>query len=89
MFILKLNKIFSEDHHHHKEEYENPDAEIEELLDLIVDKKSPWFETIDWSANGDSIRQTFIKDISRLNLNSIEQCFTSLRLNDKNVITKS
>ena len=68
-----------------REEYENPDEEIEELIDLIRDKKSPFFETIDWSRNGESIRETYIKDAHKLNLKSIEKCFSSIRLNDKNV----
>ena len=68
-----------------REEYENPDEEIEELIDLIKEKKSPFFETIEWSKNGESIRETFIRDSHKLNLKSIEKCFASIRLNDKNI----
>ncbi len=55
------------------------------MIDLIKEKKSPFFETIDWSKNGESIRETYIRDPHKLNLKSIERCFLSIRLNDKNI----
>lgn len=71
---------------------EDKDSEVEdsveELIDLIRDIKSPWYEAYDWSKNCDSIRERFIKDKKSINLNNIEQYFTNLRLNDKNVIFK-
>ena len=40
-------------------------------VDLIKDKKSLWFELIDWTNNGESIREKFMTDKSNMNLNLI------------------
>ena len=57
-------------------------VETEELLDLIKDKKSPWFEIIEWTNDGDFIRQTYINEQSKIQKYNIEEFFTSLRLPD-------
>lgn len=63
----------------------NEALEVEELLDLIKDKKSPWFEMIEWTNDGDHIRQTYIKQQSKFQKYEIENFFTSLRLTDLQV----
>ncbi len=60
--------------------------EIEALLDLLKDKKSPWYEVIDWTRDGDKIRQKFVRDQNQIDLNQIEKYFTSLRLNDFQIV---
>ena len=65
---------------------EHPMYEIERLLDLIRDKKSPWHDAAEWTHNGDSIREAFIKDSNQIDLNFIEKYFTSLRFNDLQVV---
>ncbi|CAF0887509.1 unnamed protein product [Brachionus calyciflorus] len=59
--------------------------EIVEMIDLIKDKKSPWFESYDWSKDCDLIRERFIKDRNSININKIEQYFTNLRLNSLDI----
>jgi hypothetical protein len=59
--------------------------EIEQLLELIRDKKSPWHETVNWTRNGDMIRESYIKDSNSIDLDFIEKYFTSLRFNDLQV----
>ena len=80
--------------------------DVDELIDLMRDKKSPWFELNEWTGDGDAVRHKRLRDnttTQRLpnihknknnnnnNHNSIaiDQCFSSLRLNDQNVIGKS
>ena len=59
--------------------------EIEELLSLLKDKKSPWYEVIEWTKNGDYIRETYIKNKAKINITEIEKYFETLRLNDLQV----
>ena len=59
--------------------------EIEELLSLLKDKKSPWYEVIEWTRNGDYIRETYIKNKAKINITEIEKYFETLRLNDLQV----
>ncbi len=56
--------------------------ETETLLDLLRDKKSPWYEVINWSRDGANLRHTYVRDQARIDLAHIEKYFTSLRLND-------
>lgn len=69
-------------------DHEHPMYEIERLLHLIRDKKSPWHETVglQWTRNGETIRENFIKDSDKIDLSNIEKYFTSLRLNELEVI---
>ena len=62
--------------------------EIEQLLELIRDNKSPWHETVNWTRNGDSIRESYIKDSDSIDIDFIEKYFTSLRFNDLQVYKK-
>lgn len=57
----------------------------EELLDILGDKKSPWYQLTEWSPNGDSIRNNYVKNSDQIDLKQIEQYFTSLKFNEKNV----
>ena len=59
--------------------------EIERLLELIRDKRSPWHETAEWTRNADSIRETYIRDSDQIDLNFVEKYFSSLRFNDLQV----
>ena len=65
-----------------------PVYEIESLLDLLKDKKSPWYEVIEWTKDGDCIRQAYVKNQDKIKLNQIHNYFTSLRLNDLRVCLK-
>ncbi len=66
-------------------------AEIDERVDFMRDKKSPWFEVTEWTSDGEHIRHQRLRDnftlpdIKASVCNEIEQSFTSLRLNDQNV----
>lgn len=59
--------------------------EIEELLNLLKEKKSPWYEVIEWTKNGDYIRETYIKNKAKINIIEIEKYFETLRLIDLQV----
>ncbi len=50
---------------------------------MLKDKKSPWYEVIDWTKDGEDIRKNFIK--KKINLEFIQNYFTNLRLNDLKV----
>lgn len=65
------------------DEYINRKAE---LLDLIKDKKSPWYTNYAWSNEANKIRELYINDPKAINVDNIEQYFNTLRLIDKNVI---
>ncbi len=58
--------------------------EKEQLIELIKYKKSPWYEIVDWTKDGDLIRETKIKD-EYFKYDQIFKYFTCLKLNDKNV----
>ncbi len=58
--------------------------EKEQLIELIKYKKSPWYEIIDWTKDGDFIRETKIKD-NNFKFELIYRYFKSLKLNDKYV----
>lgn len=67
-------------------ENEHPMYEIERLLDLIRDKKSPWHELAEWTRDADSIRESYIRDSNQFNLDFVEKYFSSLRFNDLEVL---
>ncbi|RNA40413.1 leucine-rich repeat-containing 43 [Brachionus plicatilis] len=68
------------------DEYEKEKVdEIVEMIDLIKDQKSPWYETYIWSRDCDSIRERYIRDRSSINLKNIERYFSNLRLNSLDI----
>ena len=74
-----------------KERQESLVFDHEELIDLLRDKKSPWYELIDWTTDAGSIRETNVvfndkkKNRAGVDLACIENYFSCLRFNDKRV----